>query len=52
MRADWALPLVTSADAFGEAWMAAYTAIHGAGTSRGHAAQVMTPSAGVSRSTS
>ena len=50
--AVWALVTNGSADAFGEAWMAAYTAVHGAGTSRGHAAQVMTPSAGVSRSTS
>ncbi len=50
--AVWALVTNGDADAFGKAWMAAYTAQHGAGTAHAGAAQVMTPSAGVSRSTS
>lgn len=51
--AVWAL--VTSgsdAEAFARAWMASYAAEHGAGTSSRDAARVMTPSAGMSRSTS
>lgn len=51
--AVWALVASRSdADEFARAWMASYASEHGTGTSRRDAARVMTPSAGLSRSTS
>lgn len=50
--AVWALVANGGAEEFAKAWVASYRAVYGAGTSRGQAARVMTPSAGVSRSTS
>lgn len=50
--AVWALVTNGDADAFARAWAASYAAEHAGGTSRGDAARVMTPSAGLSRSIS
>ncbi|MEK6613075.1 MAG: galactokinase family protein [Gemmatimonadota bacterium] len=50
--AVWALVANGGAEEFAKAWVASYRAVYGVGTSRGQAARVMTPSAGVSRSTS
>ena len=50
--AVWALVTTGDADEFARAWVASYAAGHEPGVSRGEPAHVMTPSDGLSRSTS